>query len=390
MMGHRMVWAAGYNVPEDYVEYVDRKDLVIGHDASKKDVFGNKELLTDKMLDDAIAKSYVREDGKIRVLASRYLPGLPIGPYAREGTRKDDPNDTIPHQYRRSVRGQVPLFSVMNHTDMQEDNTLDAYIAYKGPDGKPGKQGHVVHYLIDFGKAFGVMGWGLHWKTVGYTYRVDIAKALQSLFTLGLMPREWDAIDSPPLLGLGLYESEHYDPETWRPNSLYWPYEDIDNVDGFWGAKILMRFTREQIDAIAGEGKFSDPRTTKYMADTIEARQRATGKYWFRQASPFDAFTVAPGGLCFDDLALRYQLESVDNSRYSIEVYDGAGKQISAPRTLRGQLHSCIAVPLGGGADEYTIVRLTAQRDGDALPPVLVHLAKNPAGALAVVGIRRL
>ncbi|HEY4181674.1 MAG TPA: hypothetical protein VGM90_32745 [Kofleriaceae bacterium] len=388
-IGHRLVWAAGYNVPEDYVEYIDRKDLVIGSKASKKDVFGNKEPLTEAELDAALKKVYVREDGKIRVLASRFLPGVPIGPYAREGTRKDDKNDTIPHQFRRSVRGQVPLFSVMNHTDMQEDNTLDAFVAYKGPDGKPGKAGHVVHYMIDFGKAFGVMGWGLHWKTVGYTYRVDIAKALSSLLTLGLRPREWDAVSSPPYLGLGLYESEHYDPETWRPNSLYWPYEDIDNVDGYWGAKITMRFTPEQIEAVVGEAKFSDPRTARYMADTIIARQRKTGKYWFRQSSPLDTFSVQGTHLCFDDLAVHYQLEQTAGSRYSIEVFDGAGKQLSAARTLQGQEHSCVEVPTGATADAYTIVRLAVQRNGNVIAPVLVHLAKTN-GALGVIGIRRL
>ena len=124
-----------------------------------------------------------------------------IGPYAREGTRADDPNDRIPHEQRRSLRGQFPIFAWLNHTDMQEDNTLDTF-----------DDGHVVHYLIDFGKALGVMGWGLKWKTVGYTYRFDLGLALKSLLTLGLWVRPWEGLEETGLRGIGLFDAEHYHP----------------------------------------------------------------------------------------------------------------------------------------------------------------------------------
>lgn len=385
VIGHRIVWALGYNVPEDYLGFIDPKHITVDLEATKKDPLGNKTPLYAVDVVNSFAKAYRLSDGRVRVLASRYLPGIPIGPYAREGTRPDDPNDRIPHEQRRSVRGQAAIFSWLNHTDMQEDNTLDAFIEYPGG-------GHVVHYLIDFGKAFGVMGYVNDWKTVGYTYRADASMALRSLVTLGLWKRPWDGIEVPKLQGLGLFESDHFDPGAWRTNSPYWPYDDADRFDGYWGAKLVMRFTRDQLAAIVDEAHYSDPRTARYMVETLVARQRKVGAYWFRRVSPLDHFSAnaIAGGtqLCFDDLALVYGLESGRGDRYRVEVFDREGAEIRAS-TLPSSEHACVVVPLAASNEGYTIVKLAALRNALALPPVLVHLARDASGAPRVIGVRR-
>ncbi|MGE3766311.1 MAG: hypothetical protein AB7L94_28930 [Kofleriaceae bacterium] len=392
VIGHRIVWALGYNVPEDYLGYIDPKNITVDTKATKKDPLGHKTPLYAVDVVDAFAKAFRTDDGRVRVLASRYLPGIPIGPYAREGVRADDPNDRIPHEQRRSIRGQAAIFSWLNHTDMQEDNTLDAFIRYPGPDGKPTDRGHVVHYLIDFGKALGVMGYVNSWKTVGYTYRADPGMALRSLLTFGLWKRPWDGIEVPTYRGLGLFEADHFDPGAWRTNSPYWPFEDADRFDGYWGAKLVMRFTREQLTAIVDEAQYSDPRTAKYMVDTLVARQRKVGAYWFRQVSPLDHFATEAiaGGtrVCFDDLALVYDLESPRGHRYRVRVFDRDGVELRAS-TLPASAHSCVVVPIATSNNGYTIVKLEALRNALALPPVLVHLARDASGAVRVIGVRR-
>jgi hypothetical protein len=323
---------------------------------------------------------YRTPDGKFRVLASRYLPGKPIGPYAREGRREDDPNDRIDHEKRRSVRGQVPLFAWINHTDLQEDNTLDVFV-----------KDHVVHYLIDFGKAFGVMNNSNAWKTVGYTNRLDISIALRTLFTFGLWDRPWDNVDAPDVRGVALFEAAHFDPATWRINAPYWPFDEADATDTYWGAKLVMRFTKEQIATAVAEAHFSDPRATAYIIDTLLERQRRVGRYWLDQVSPLDRFVIEPGALCFDDLAKTYGLQPA-TSRYSAEVFDGAGA-VLAPRVVLPPsptgAHVCTALPVGRDAVQYTIVKLAVSRNARALPPVFVHVARTKAGALEVIGIRR-
>ena len=365
---HRILWACGYNVPQDYIGVVRREDLVLGASPSPKGFDAAK-------LAAALAKVDHLADGSMRVLASRYLAGTPIGPYAREGTRADDPNDVIPHERRRSLRGQFPIFAWLNHTDLQEDNTLDMFI----------EDGYVVHYLVDFGKALGVMGLGLHRQTPGFTYKVDLAMALGTLFSFGLWKRPWDTLDETGLRGIRLYDAAHFDPGAWRAHSLYWPYEDKDRFDAFWGAKLVMRFTREQLAAIVDEGRFSDPRARAYMLDTLVARQRKTGQYWFDRVAPLDRFVLDGERLCFTDLALAYRLRA-PRTHYRLETYDKRGRPTGDRRALVPvQARACTTIPVRG----YTIARIRVYRDDRPMPPVLVHLALDGRGHPAIIGLRR-
>ena len=385
VIGQRLLWAAGYNVPQDYLAFIRREDIVISPKATAKNSVGEKRPLTVKDLDTALLKMYRTPEGKFRVLASRYLPGKPIGPYSREGRREDDPNDRIDHEKRRSVRGQVPLFAWINHTDIQEDNTLDVFV-----------KDHVVHYLIDFGKAFGVMNNSNDWKTVGYTNRFDISIALRTLLTFGLWDRPWDNIFETGFKGVGLFEAAHFDPATWRINAPYWPFDEADATDTYWGAKLAMRFTKDQITAAVEEAHFTDPRATAYMIETLVERQRRVGRYWLERVSPLDRFTIEPDGLgarlCFDDLAKTYRLQP-ESSRYSAEVFDSTGVTLVPRRNLApapSGAHICADLTLlGNDAAQYTIVRLAASRNARTLPPVFVHLARNKTRVLEVIGIRR-
>ena len=67
----RILWAAGYYVPEDHVGFIRREDIVIGDKARKDGV-------DEATLDAALKLVYRRDDGAIRVLASLYVSGKPI------------------------------------------------------------------------------------------------------------------------------------------------------------------------------------------------------------------------------------------------------------------------------------------------------------------------
>ncbi len=402
---HRILWACGYHVPEDYLGYVRREDLQIAPGATQKDAGGRKVPLRAADVERVLARAH-RAAGGYRAIASRLLPGVPLGPFAREGTRPDDPNDLVPHELRRSLRGQYAIFSWLNHSDIQEDQTLDMFVEQPGAPGR----GHVVHYLLDFGKALGVMGYQNHWQTVGYTYRLDVGMALGALFSLGLWRRPWEGIAAPGLRGIGLFEAARYEPDRWRPNSQYWPFEDSDRFDGLWGAKILIRFTRAQLAAIVDEARYSDPAAARYMVDTLVARQRTAARHWFAQVAPLDRFVVedpgersrgAPGArLCFDDLWLVHGLGSPGDppTRYLADAYDGGGaatgyrRQLAAApggRTCLTGLAPSRSAGASTSAGGYMIVRLHVQRGARVLPPIRVHLAQDPAARLRVIGLRR-
>ena len=394
IIGHRLLWAAGYNVPQDHVGYITRDDLLLSPKATAKDALGTKTPLLVDRIDKGLETVFKMTDGRYRVLVSRFIEGTPIGPASREGTRPDDPNDRVPHERRRTIRGQVPLFSWINHTDIQEDNSLDAYVTEEGSKDR----GHVVHYLIDFGKAFGVINNSNNWKTAGYAYRLDIGRGLLTLLSLGLWNRPWDEIDSPGLVGIGVFEANHFEPAIWRTNSPYWPFDDADQYDGFWGAKLAMRFTRAHIEAAVDEAKLSDPRAARYMVDTLVARQRKVAQHWFAKVSPLDHFTVTPANtgtvtLCFDDLALMYGIERVPG-RYEISVF-GRDSRDLAPALPAGAGssanagHACTEVALATSSEQYTIVKIVALRGAAIRPPVRVHLARTASGEVEVIGLRR-
>ena len=130
------------------------------------------------------------------------------------------------------------------------------------------------------------------------------------------------------------------------------------------------------------------------MVDTLVARQRKIGAYWFRQVSPLDRFAVdsLTGGdasrLCFDDLALVYGLEQPRGQRVRVDVYDDDGRLLHGA-TQRGFAHGCAVIPVASTNRGYTIVKLAVLRDATALPPVAVHLARDARGTVRIIGIRR-
>lgn len=374
---HRIFWALGYNVPEDWIGYVGRNDLVIGDKARKKG-------LDEAKLDKALEMVFKRSDGQIRVLASMFVKGTPIGAYAREGRRSDDPNDTIPHEKRRTLRGQYPIFAWVDHTDLKEGNTLDSF-----------DDGYVTHYLIDFGKALGVMAKSDRDRTAGYRYQYDIPPALLDFVTLGLRGHRWNGLRDPDLVGVGLIDSEHFNPGDWKPLFPYWPLFEYDRFDAFWGTKLLMRLRPHELKAIVEEAQLSDPRAADYLVKTLLYRQRATGRYWFERVAPLDAFAVETTAgdprLCFTDLSLHYILTESPTS-YAIDAFDRDGKAtkfaVDVDAGPRGR--TCTSIKLADkDADRYTILRVRLRRDGRQMPPVVVHVAKLRDGRLEVIGLRR-
>jgi hypothetical protein len=389
----RLVWACGFNVPEDYIVTFKRGDLVRAPDAVIQDPMGNKRPMSDEFVERQLARINIGRDGTIRGLASQFIPGKPIGGHARDGVREDDPNDTVPHQLRREMRGTYSIYSWLDQTDVKEDNSLDTYIE---DPGNP-KIHYVQHYLIDFGKGLGSQGYinQRHW--VGFSYIVDFGQTALSALSLGLYQRKWEGRKDPPYLGAGILEAEKYDPGSWKPYTpSYFPFHDADRFDKFWGAKIIIRFTAEQIRAAVEQGKYTDPRTVDYMTETLIRRQRKTAKHWFDRVNPLDRFEVHPAGesyqLCFEDLSLKYQLDR-SPTRYSARAFDYEGRatdwraETGAARDGRTCLHR---LRPSRSRDGYTIIEIRTIRPGVDLPPTLVHLAVDKRSKqLRVIGLRR-
>jgi hypothetical protein len=384
----RLLWACGFNVPEDTIVRLTRDQLVLARDAVVADTFGNERPMVEADLDQALARVNVYPDGTYRGLASKFLTGEVLGGVEPEGVRDGDPNDVVPHEERRELRGQYAIFSWVDHTDVKWDNLLDVWIE---DPGQPGIR-YVKHYLIDFGNALGTFGIVDHRDDDGFAHQVDFAYMLGSLLALGAWRRPWEGARAPAVVGVGRIEAERFDPAGWREEAPWTPFQRRDRYDGFWGAKIVAAFTPAMIRAAVEAGRYSDPRATEYLWATLVARRAKLIAYWFGQVTPLDRFAVDGERLCFTDLALTHGLSRSARPRYQVRAYGRDGEPLGWRAVLAPLAADRIcspAVPAGPGPGAYVIVRIDPERAGAAELPVEVHLARSRSGQLRVIGLHR-
>ena len=80
MIATKLFWALGYHVPENYLAILDADNLVVTSQATIRDTLGHRRALTRADVTDLLVKGARRPDGRYRVIASRSLPGTPVGP----------------------------------------------------------------------------------------------------------------------------------------------------------------------------------------------------------------------------------------------------------------------------------------------------------------------
>ncbi|MEJ7596679.1 MAG: hypothetical protein WKG01_02115 [Kofleriaceae bacterium] len=376
----RLLWAAGFNVPDDHIVHFKPSDLKLDPKAYYKHL-GAKRKLDQQRVDSQLAKFSRGKDVRMRGLATVFVEGKPLGGTQRLGVRTGDPNDVIPHELRRDLRGQAAIFAWLSHTDMKEDNSHDAWIE----DPKDKKVHYVRHFLIDFGNSLGAQARVRQRPYLGYQYDVDFAEMGMSLISLGAHRQPWEGRIDPPLKGVGLYAVDDYLPSKWKSNTFaHFPMIEADRFDNYWGSKIAARFTREQIAAAVESAQFSDPRAATYLTEAILGRARKTAQFWFRRVNPIDNFKVEGATLCFTDLALLYELERAP-TKFRVAAHDANGTVVGARQELVPDSagRACAAVP----AVQYAILRVESTR---SMPGTLLHVARDGAGALRLVGVWRL
>jgi hypothetical protein len=293
--------ALGYNVPEDFVFYVDRGRLTVDPKAEWTDASGHRRAITEKDLDEWLGKmARVRPDGTVRVLASRYIKGRPIGEYRYHETRSDDPNDIYPHERRRELRGLRVFSAWVHHDDSRSLNTFDTYVEENG-------RHFIRHFLLDFGSNMGSGSTNVQEPRAGYEYYAEGDKLVKGIFSFGLWTRGWMHAKYPDYPAVGNFEGDFFQPWNWKPEYPNPSFDRMDEADAFWAANLLTYFTDDVIRAIVATGQISDSEAASYLANTLIKRRDKCIRYWIRQTNPLDRFTVSGDGrrVTFDNAALR-------------------------------------------------------------------------------------
>ncbi|MCP4634164.1 MAG: hypothetical protein GY855_14660 [candidate division Zixibacteria bacterium] len=313
----KLFYASGYHVPENYLTYFNPDILELDDNVKFTDSNGEKRKMTDTDLRELLDSIQRLPDGSIRALASKYIKGIPKGPFSYEGFRKDDPNDYIPHQHRRELRGLKVISAWLNHVDTKSGNSFDSYVTEN-------ENSYIRHYLIDFGSTLGSAAHGPTSPESGHINQLDPHAIITNLATLGLNVRSFEKIDGIQYPSGGLYEADIFNPAKFKSSVPNPAFENCTNLDGFWGAKIVMSFTDEQLKAIIDLGQYSNPEAAKYIFSTLIRRRDKIGRYWFNKVNPLDKFELLENAdnqsLLFKDLAVETGLESAQSTAYKYEI----------------------------------------------------------------------
>lgn len=352
---NRFFWAAGYNVPADYVFFFAEDELRVADGITVEDAH-RREVVLDKRRIRAMLGGVPRTNGRVRATASLLLTGVPKGGFAPLGTRADDPNDTTPHELRRELRGLRAIAAWLGHTDMKEDNTLDMY-----------NRGHLEHYFVDFGEALGAHQAEKMRLEDGWEHVWDWQRNTLAAVTFGLWKRPWEDTEFTPWKSIGAFASDPFEPRLWREAYPYFPFMYATAPDLYWGAKIVMRFRRQHIEAIVAEGQFSDPDAADYLAKTLVERRDKVGRAWLDAVTPLDYLEVRGTQICGVDLAVRYGLRPSG----TLEILQSRRNRARSAIDVAPDGTICFDLPTSSG---YHVIRLRIRAADGVRPAMQVHI----------------
>lgn len=294
----RLLHALGYHVPENYLVEFSKEQLVIGPKVKLPDRTGGTHTMSSRDLATLLLKVPKTRDGRFRATASRLIPATPIGPYRYYGTRADDPNDVVPHEHRRDLRGLAVISAWIGHDDSRAVNTFDAIF-------EEGAKRFVKHFILDLGSTLGSATNQANSPRSGGEYLFGWKQSAVQLFSLGLAVPNWAWAHYPQFPSIGRFESERFDPETWVPEYPNPAFLNRLPDDEFWAAKQIMAFRDDEIRALVRTARYSDPKAASWLADCLIQRRDKIGRAFFKKVLPLDRFQVRQGTLVFDDLLAK-------------------------------------------------------------------------------------
>lgn len=390
LIGSKLFHAFGYFVPETWIVYQERARIRIGEGATLRQRGGKPRPMRDEDVDAMLRRAARLPDGRVRFVAGRAVPGTVIGPHKYDGTRGDDPNDVIPHEHRRELRGYRVFSAWLNHDDSRAANSINTWI-----ETAPGR-GHVVHYLQDFSS---ILGSGSNYRReiapqnprAGNEYILELAPLLKTAFSLGIWQRPWHAFEYTVYPQVGAIEAEGFDPERWKPEYPNPAFERMLPEDAFWAARIVSKVPDAAIRAIVAAADLRAPEAEAHLVRMILARRDKVLARYFTVLNPLAEFRIetTPSGpqLAFSHHGEDAGLGRVDGYEARWFVFDNdtlAETPLGEATRVAGR-----AVPLPDERPEYLKLRLRGVAGAPPAwrEPVDVFVRTTPV--LEVVGIER-
>jgi len=344
-IGSSIYWAAGFEAPCNRIVHIDFDKVEIGEEATKEDRVGRESPMKRKDVQKAIRHAPRDDTGEVRALASRFLPGEPLGPFSYVGVRKDDKNDAIPHEDRRELRGSKLIAAWINHFDARQQNTYTSFIR-KGDSEK----GYVQHFMLDFGDCFGSV-WPSDAMTrrFGHSWYVDFPDMGADLVSLGLIDRPWHRVEKIDGLEVfGYYDVEEFDPTKWKAGYPNLAFRRMDLRDAFWATNIISKFSDAHVRELVAEAEFTEPRYTRFLTRVMIGRRDKIVEEYFERLSPLVDPEPAADELCLEDAWVSRGYGPRDGAFYQVRhgpagEVDGRWTDVGSIADERGRL--CTEIP---------------------------------------------
>jgi hypothetical protein len=387
IIGTAIYHALGYHVVEVYVADLDPARIRIAPTARMRSPSlptGVRPFVRAD-LDAVLARAARRPDGRVRVLASRFADGSPLGSFRYNGHRPDDPNDVFPHEHRRELRANRVFAAWLNHDDSRGLNSLDML-------ERAGGKSWVKHYMFDFGSIMGSGTVSAQKPRAGNEYIFEGRPGLLTALTFGLYLKPWITIrypDAPP--SVGRFEGTRFEPEAWKPEYPNPAFANMRPEDAFWGARLVSRFTADDIAAIVAKGGYSDPAATAYVTKVLIERQRKVLATWLNAVTPLVDPVIGPdGALRATNAAVAAGVAEAPR-RYTAAWFlwnnaAGTTQPIGSPVDVTGTADLTLPLPAelaGRRPGEYIGVRVTGDHPAHrawAAYPVTFSFRRTAAG----------
>ncbi len=395
VIGTAFYHAFGYHVVEVYVADIDPARIRIAPTARMRSPAlptGVRPFVRAD-LDAVLARAARRPDGRVRVLASRFADGSPLGSFRYSGQRPDDPNDVFPHEHRRELRGSRVFAAWLNHDDSRGLNTLDML-------ERSGGKAWVKHYMFDFGSILGSGTVTAQRPRAGHEYIFEARPGLLTALTFGLYFKPWITIRYPEVpASVGRFEGTRFEPEAWKPEYPNPAFQNMRPEDAFWGARLVSRFSADDIAAIVAKAEYSDPAATAYVTKVLVERQRKVLATWLNAVTPLvDPVLSADGVLRATNAAVAAGVADPPR-RYTAQWFawnnaTATAQPIGSVTEIAGSADLTLPLPDGLAsrpAGEYIGVTVTG--DHPAHPAWAEHPVtfsfRRTAGGWEPVGITR-
>ncbi|MEO8680108.1 MAG: hypothetical protein ABI665_13735 [Vicinamibacterales bacterium] len=381
----KLFWAAGYHTTEYHIAKLDPRNLLIGPDTRITPAGQMARPMQQSDVRWLLSRADRDADGSYRVIVSKATPGRPVGRIGFHGTRADDPNDVVPHEHRRELRGYFVFAAWLNHVDAKGINSLSSLVTENG-------RSFIRHYLLDFGSALGSAAVGPREGWEGYEPLVEpLGEVAKRTLGLGFRIPKWRTQDYFESRSIGRLPLDHgdWDPQTWWPHITNAAFRQMRPDDTFWAARKLAAITPAMIAAAVAEGQFGDAKSEQYLAQAINDRRQRILLTFLPKVNPIVDPEMVNGRLTFRNIAVESGVSKVpEGYRATWFTYDNATGQATLVDSTGGT-ESPLAVPPMPKA-EFIKVELSATGAPEAWARPVAVFFRLSNGTWKLVGLERL